>query len=525
MNWGAAFTGLGQGFPQGLKDAQGIEGQYEAGLYQAGQIALGRALQGLGSHPQGPPLGMPQQMGGGPPPMPQGGPPMGAPQQGGSGMAMGMPPPGGAPNAFAGRFPTASPMGQPIGAEPDMQASDPSRAGGYAALYAAMPQGQLPRQSQPAQYPGMGQQQPQGQPQGQQGGMPDINQIVQQIAQANPGAPPQVIASAVMQYVKSISPMLYRDAMLGYRGIGVRQRQEVLDQGQQKIEQAGRLGAGRLQQGEERLDITREMYGQALKGGGQQSAADFDKAGGMGGQQSAKPQGAADRIAEQMVSGKAPPLTTGMYRLSGPVRAALAKDHPEFNLAQAQLEWKKAERMTSGLTSPQQVRFQQLGVSVVNTMDMAMEQAKKLQLSGITPLNKAKLDALINLRGNSPIGQEAAKYVQTVAFLKGEVANLENGGYAPTESSWAQARNVINENYGVEEFLATMPNAQRLINYRLQAQQKVPEGMSQGTRYKVPQGPEEPAQQGAPKGQKIDRAAAKKAGYSDQEIDAFEAGK
>ncbi len=59
--------------------------------------------------------------------------------------------------------------------------------------------------------------------------MPDINQIVQQIAQANPGAPPQVIASAVMQYVKSISPMLYRDAMLGYRGIGVGQRQEVVD--------------------------------------------------------------------------------------------------------------------------------------------------------------------------------------------------------------------------------------------------------------------------------------------------------
>ncbi len=480
MNWGAAFTGLGQGFPQGLKDAQGIEQQYEAGLDQQSTSAAGRGLQLLqhlsqqqqqpppmqggmgppGMQPQGgmqPPMGgmpgggQPPQMGG-PPPMPQGSPPMGAPPGG----VMQQPPmqrPMGGP-----------PMGPQGGPQPGMQ--PPAQGGGG-------PQG--------------------GQ---QQGGGLDWRTLIMAIQRGNPGAPPQVLMAAVNKLV----PLMNSQSMLEWRHMQsqlgqqrVEQGDERLDQGQQKIEQAGRLGAGRLQQGEERMDITREMYGQAPKGGGQQFAADFDKPGGMGAQQGAKPQGAADRIADQMVSGKAPPLTTGMYRLSGPVRAALAKDHPEFNLAQAQLEWKKAERMTSGLTSPQQVRFQQLGVSVVNTMDMAMEQAKKLQLSGITPLNKAKLDALISLRGNSPIGQEAAKYVQTVAFLKGEVANLENGGYAPTESSWAQARNVINENYGVEEFLSTMPNAQRLINYRLQAQQKVPEGMSQGTRYKVPQGPEAPA--------------------------------
>lgn len=59
--------------------------------------------------------------------------------------------------------------------------------------------------------------------------MPDIQQIAQMIARANPGAPPQVIANATQQFLKNYAPMMYRDAMLAYRGIGVGQRQEVVD--------------------------------------------------------------------------------------------------------------------------------------------------------------------------------------------------------------------------------------------------------------------------------------------------------
>lgn len=483
---GALGSGLGPGENQG----------YDQSLKQASDIAFGRTLQMLGQGQQqqgpipgiGPPGGIPQQppMGGmppqgqppqmgGSPPMPQGSPPMRPPQQGG---------PIGSPSP-------QPPIGGPIG-QPGNPGAGP---------------GMMPPQGGQQQLP-----QPQGwgQQGGQGGGPLDWRQVFQAVQRANPGAPPQVIAGAVEKAI----PLMNSQSQQEWKQVQMQFREQALQMAQERLAMQQQLGQGRLEQGqqrlnqgderlrqgEERLDITREAYGQAPKGGGQQFSQDFDKPGGMGGQQGQKPQGAAAAIADQIVSGKAPPVTTGMYRLSGPVRADLAKSHPEFNLAQAQLEWKKAERMVQGLTSPQQMRFQQLGTSVVNTMDMAMQQAKELQLSGITPLNRAKLEALVNLRGNSPIGQQAAKYLQTVAFLKGEVANLENGGYAPTESSWAQARNVINENYGVDEFLATIPNAQRLINYRLSAQQQVPQGMSQGSRYQVPQGTEAPDQQGIPQG-------------------------
>ncbi len=490
MSFGAALAGLGQGFPQGIRDSQGITQQYEAGLEQASSAAAGTGLQLLQAlmtqPPQPPPMGaggMPQA---GTSPMPQGGPPMGGQTQQGSGMTMGMGPTGGAPNSFASRFPVASPGGAPIGTEPDIQSMDPNRASGAQALQATMPQGQ-PQQQQPGmgamaqvQPQGWGQQQQQKQ---QQGGQLDWRTLIQAIQRANPGAPPQVIFGAVNKLV----PIMNSQSQIQWKQLQSQFAQERIGQGDT-----------RLGQGQQRIDTQRELGGLPPTGDGQQFSRDFDQAGGMGGQQ--KPQqGAAASIADQIVSGKAPPTTTGMYRLSGPVRADLAQKHPDFNLAQAQLEWKKAERMTQGLTSPQQVRFQQLGTSVINTMDMAIEQAKELQLSGITPLNRAKLEALVKLRGNSEIGQKASKYIQTMAFLKGEVANLENGGYAPTESSWTQAKNVINEDYGVEQTLAVIPNAQRLINYRLHAQQQIPQGMQQGDRYKVPQGSEAPMQQGAPK--------------------------
>lgn len=185
----------------------------------------------------------------------------------------------------------------------------------------------------------------------------------------------------------------------------------------------------------------------------------------------------ADRIADQIVAGKKPPNTQGLGMHGGfQVQQSLATRYPEFDQTQATLEYEAAKRTVSGMTSPQQVRFQQLGKAVVNTFDKVVEDARKMKLSGITPLNKADIDYLVHTRGNTPAGKLAATYLQDVAFLKGEVANLENGGYAPTESSWEQAKQVINENYGVDEMIATAHNAQRLINFRLHALTEMPGG-------------------------------------------------
>lgn len=109
-------------------------------------------------------------------------------------------------------------MGAPIDTEPDIQASSPNRQGGLAALQATMPRGQPPQypmaqapQGAAPPPPPPQQQQSQGQGQGfdqGMGGGPDLNAVAQQIMRSNPGAPPQVIAAAMQQYVKTFNPAL-----------------------------------------------------------------------------------------------------------------------------------------------------------------------------------------------------------------------------------------------------------------------------------------------------------------------------
>ncbi len=172
-------------------------------------------------------------------------------------------------------------------------------------------------------------------------------------------------------------------------------------------------------------------------------------------------------LVDGIMSGKQPPTLTGLYKNAGPVRAALAQRG--FDLSTAQLQWDGANKQIMSMNGPQQVRYYQLANGVVNTIDRVNELSRELKNSGVPLLNKAKLDAYIQLNGNSPQGQLATQYVTAVGVLREEMANLANGGYAPTEPAWALANEQVNGNYGVQQLGASLTELQRLINYRLRA--------------------------------------------------------
>ncbi len=285
MSWGAALAGLGQGFPQGIKDAQGIEGQYEAGKEQAYNTAAGtgmQLLQALMMHPPQPPQtgpgGMPQA---GTSPMPQGGPPMGGQTQQGSGMVMGMGPTVGSPTSFGSRFPVADPSGNPIDTDPYAQgpggpppnpasgSSDPTRAGGYGTMAAIMPQGQPPQGQTPQGGPGMGamaqvqpQQQGFGQQQGgQQGGPLTWQTIIQAVQRANPGAPPDVLFGAVNKML----PLMNAQSLMEWRQIQAQNAGQRVGQGWARVDQGDR----RLDQHGEFVEAVKERT-RALYGPGHQ---------------------------------------------------------------------------------------------------------------------------------------------------------------------------------------------------------------------------------------------------------------
>ncbi len=486
MSFGAALAGLGQGFGQGIKDAQGLEGQYEAGKEQAYNTAAGTSLQllqALMMHPPQPPQmgggGMPQA---GTSPMPQGSSSMGGQAQQGSGMAMGMGPTVGSPSSFASRFPVADPSGNRIDTEPAIQAPDPSRAGAYSALYATMPGGQ------PPQGPGMGamaQVQPQGggqQPQqqgfgqqqgGQQGGPLTWQTIIQAVQRANPGAPPDVLFGAVNKMVplmNSQSLMEWRQIQGQYKGIAV-------DQKQQTIDQRGGLY-------DSIIERNKKLYGSG--------SGDFyrDRA-------AATATGRTDALTQPMEGGggasRQSAMTTERTFASGPEARAVRA----FNVV-----------------------TQHLGV--------LREAADALQNGNVQKLNKLGQTFAENLGSPVPTNFDAVKTIVTNEMNKAII------GGAGAVFDRAEIQSTISKANSPQQIVGVIDNYIKLAAGQLSGLQKQYESgtgkkdfdqrfISQATK-QLMGGNLGDASKSVTTTRVIDREAARKAGYTDKEIDAFEKG-
>ena len=183
----------------------------------------------------------------------------------------------------------------------------------------------------------------------------------------------------------------------------------------------------------------------------------------------------AGQIATAIKSGAQPPTLTGLYGLSGQVRAALAKDG--VDLTQYQLDWQRAQQQVKTLGGPQMTRFVALASSVDNTINEVKQLGQQLDQGGVPALNRLDLQAYVQTQGNSPKGQLATRYIVAVNTLKEEFANLANGGYAPHELAWALANEQINGNYGRDQLDSSLDEVKRLINYRVAA---IPGLKSQG---------------------------------------------
>lgn len=494
------LSGLG-GVYGGYIQAEGDEAtarkkKYEIDQQQAGDLAFGKTLQLLGQN-QGAPPGVQPPMGQPPgqPPMggPQGGmPPQGPPPQmqapmGGSppqGMQPGMPPQGGQPM----RPPMPPPQMQPQGQPP---------MGGA-------PQGgmQGPPQGGPGMPPGGG----------QQGPALDWRQVFQKVQQANPGAPPNVLAAAVDRFL----PLMNQQSQMEWK------QQSMLLQQERLGMQSDRIGME-----QERINTQRQALGLPPLGPG-----------GISQTQAGSPENKSgpQAIGQAIVDYKQPPTMTGLYRQGPAVRGYLAEKG--FNLAKAQQDWQAQTKLTATMNGPQQVRFRQLEKSVEPFLDELKDLSEKMDQSGMNLWNEAKLKAESELRGNTPQGQLATQYLTAFAGIRGELAQLENGGYAPTDASWKTAFEQINAARGVKAQLAAIEEIKKIIGYRIQGMDSVGGNIpGQDNPYSKKQpgvsATGEPTKasgwsqdSGAtPTGpQKVDRAAAKKAGYTDQEIDEFEKG-
>ena len=141
----------------------------------------------------------------------------------------------------------------------------------------------------------------------------------------------------------------------------------------------------------------------------------------------------------------------------------------ELSMTKLENDYQAARKFTLSMNGPQMVRFNALAQSVVKTIDEVRALGDELKQGGIQAWNRAKRNTILQVYGNTPYSETAARYVGAVNTLKEEFANLAQGGYAPTESAWALANQQINEDFGVKDLGASLFEVQRLINYRMEA--------------------------------------------------------
>jgi hypothetical protein len=152
---------------------------------------------------------------------------------------------------------------------------------------------------------------------------------------------------------------------------------------------------------------------------------------------------------------------------AGKLKGALAREG--IDMAGLNMEYKRAEIQMRQANSAQTTRLVGLSQSVDRLIPEVGDLAKEMQNSGIRIGNMAEMKAYQEVFGNTPKGQLVTRYINSIAALKSEMAQAEQGGYAPHESAWKVANEQLDKYSGDKAMLAGLGEIQRILRIRISA--------------------------------------------------------
>lgn len=145
----------------------------------------------------------------------------------------------------------------------------------------------------------------------------------------------------------------------------------------------------------------------------------------------------AHDIAQAIANGEQPPVTTGLYRNAGPVRAELAR--MGFDLSNANEDWTATQKYLGTLNGVQQTRLRQAVSFANSSLDLVDSLAQQWNGSTVKPLNAANLA----LAKQGLLGQQAKSLAvrldAQIADLQSELGTVYKGGNSSTDESLALA--------------------------------------------------------------------------------------
>jgi|SRR5581483_1054797 len=173
-----------------------------------------------------------------------------------------------------------------------------------------------------------------------------------------------------------------------------------------------------------------------------------------------------DAIADAIVKGDQPPTTTGLYRSTAAVRAALAKKG--YNLTGAQLDYSAIQRYMASLNGPQQLRLRQavqFAYESLPVLEKLYAEWKALGGAyGYRVFNKATLAASKQVPGQ--LGAAAQALETQIADMTSELGTVYKGGNSSTNESLDLAAKNLSSDWNEETFNKAISLIRTNLNIR-----------------------------------------------------------
>lgn len=181
--------------------------------------------------------------------------------------------------------------------------------------------------------------------------------------------------------------------------------------------------------------------------------------------------GDAEAIAEAIANGDQPPVTTGLFRLAGPVRAALAKRG--FNLAIASQDWAATQKHLATLNGAQQTRMAQAVDNAAHSLDVIDDLSAQWNAGKYPALNKVKL-ASAKQGALGPDAQKLAVALDAqIADVTSELGNVYMGGNSPTDHALSLAAKNLSADWSAGTLAAMTKQARTNLQIRQNSMKNV----------------------------------------------------
>jgi len=174
-------------------------------------------------------------------------------------------------------------------------------------------------------------------------------------------------------------------------------------------------------------------------------------------------------IARAIAKGDQPPDLKGLYRLGGPVRAALAEIG--YDVTKATIDWTATQKWMASANNPQQLRLRQAAQTAYESLDvvddLSARLSRQIPRTKVRQLNRASLALAMNGAFGAEAQNTATMLNAQITDIVSELGNVYMGGNSPTDHALQLAQRNLSADWSYNQLRSATDLARKNLRIRL----------------------------------------------------------